>query len=234
MRIAICDNEKDEIVKIQNTISELYGNYQVDGYQSGEALLEAVRQGAEYTLAFCDIYMDDENGMDTARALQSLSPDTAIVFTTISTEHAVEAFSIQALHYLIKPVREEDLIEVFRRLGNKRIPRHTLTLCIERNVTVLFQDEIIRVEGQRHRTLITTVKDTFFSIWKSYGEISGLLDDSFLHIKKGVSVNMHYVSKMTAQKCILKDGSEFLLRRDMAKELRERYYEFVKKELDNM
>lgn len=197
MRIAICDDERVEIVKIQNTIAEIQGNFQIDTFRSGKAMMEAARN-AKYDIAFCDIYMKDENGLDTAKELLTLSPDTAIVFITTSKEHAVEAFSIQALHYLIKPIRPEDVAEVFRRFGLKREPRHTLTLRIERNVTLLFQDDIIRVEGQRHRVFITTTRDTNFSIWKSYGEISALLDDTFLHIKKGASINMRYVSKMTA------------------------------------
>lgn len=127
-------------------------------------------------------------------------------------------------------IRAEDITEVFSRLGKKREARHTLTLRIERSVNVLYQDEIIRVEGQAHRTIITC-PNTAFSIWKPYGEISAMLDDSFLHIKKGVSVNMRFVDKMTAQKCVMKDGSTFLLRRDTAKENRERYYAFLEKEL---
>ena len=233
MRIAICDDEKDEIVKIQNTVAEIQGNYQIDTFRSGKALLEAARN-AKYDLAFCDIYMKDENGLDTAKELLTLSPDTAIVFITSSKEHAVEAFSIQALHYLIKPLRPEDVTEVFRRFGLKREVRHTLTLRIERNVTMLFQDEIIRVEGQRHRVLIITSKDTIFTIWKSYGEISALLDDSFIHIKKGVSVNMRYISQMTAQKCIMKDGCTFLLSRNTAKENYERYYRYLEDHLESL
>ena len=50
MRIAICDDEKSEIIKIQNTIAELQGNYQVDTYQNGKALLEAVRKGVIYDI----------------------------------------------------------------------------------------------------------------------------------------------------------------------------------------
>ena len=41
MRIAICDDEREEIVKIQNMIAGIQGNYQVDTYHSGRALLEA-------------------------------------------------------------------------------------------------------------------------------------------------------------------------------------------------
>ncbi|MBQ9459145.1 MAG: response regulator transcription factor [Oscillospiraceae bacterium] len=233
MRIAVCDDEKGEIEKLEKIIFSIQGNYQVDTYQSGGALLESVRQGSEYALLFCDIYLGDENGLDVAKEMQRLSPGTAVVFITTSTEHAVEAFSVRALHYLVKPVSEQDIAEALDRLGKKQSPRHTLTLRIDRNITVLYQDQIIRVEGQDHRTVITCQDNTAFSIWKSYGEISALLDDSFLHIKKGVSVNMRHVDKMTAQKCVMKDGSAFLLRRDMAKENRERYFAFLEKELRN-
>ena len=230
MRIAVCDDEKGEIEKLEKIIFSIQGNYQVDTYQSGGALLESVRQGSEYALL---IYLGDENGLDVAKEMQRLSPGTAVVFITTSTEHAVEAFSVRALHYLVKPVSEQDIAEALDRLGKKQSPRHTLTLRIDRNITVLYQDQIIRVEGQDHRTVITCQDNTAFSIWKSYGEISALLDDSFLHIKKGVSVNMRHVDKMTAQKCVMKDGSAFLLRRDMAKENRERYFAFLEKELRN-
>lgn len=232
MRIAICDDERNEISGIEDAIAGIQSNYQIDIYQSGSELLEAARNGAVYELVFLDIYLKSESGMDIARKLKEISPDTEIVFVTVSTEHAVEAFSIQALHYLVKPIRTENVVEAFIRLGNKRERRNTLTLCIERNVTVLFQDEIISVEGMRHRTLISSENDTVFSVCKSYGKISALLDESFLHIKKGVSVNMRYIAMMTAQKCIMKDGREYLLRRDLARELRDRYFAFVKNELD--
>ena len=232
MRIAVCDDDKDEISKLQWALFDIQGNYRVDTYQSGSALIDAVKQGEKYDLLFCDIYMNNENGIDTATEMQKISPDTAIVFTTTSTEHAVQAFSIRALHYIVKPVRSEDIVEVFRRLAVKQEPRHTLTLRIDRAVNVLYQDEIIRVEGQDHKTVIVCKKDTVFSIWKPFHEVCGLLDDTFIQIKKGVSVNMSYISKMTARECILKDGSIFLLRRDMAKEIRQTYLDYVEKELN--
>ena len=234
MRIAICDDDRDEIIKIQHIIAEIHGNYQVDAYQSGKAMLEAAEKGEKYDMAFFDIYMKNENGMDTAKEMQNISPGTAIVFITSSTEHAVEAFSIQALHYLVKPISQEDVVEVFRRYGLKCEPRHTLTLRIERRVSTLFQDEIIRVEGQRHRTLIICAEDTVFSIWKPYGQVSSLLDEHFLHIKKGVSVNMRFIRQMTAQKCVMKDGCTFLLSRNTARENYERYYRYLEERMENL
>lgn len=233
MRIAVCDDDRDELSKIRWAMFDIGANHQVDTFQSGKALYESVKNGAKYDILFCDIYMKDEIGLDVAREMQKISPETAIAFTTTSTEHAVEAFSIRAVHYIVKPVKAEDIAEVFRRLGKKEEPRHSLTVRISRTINVLYQDEIIRVEGADHRTVITCVDKNEYSIWKPCREICEQLDDSFIQIKKGVMVNMRHVKQMTTRECIMKDGSEFLLRRDQAKELRERYYSFVEKELNN-
>ena len=66
LRIAICDDDRDEIAKIQHVIAEIQGNYQVDTYSTGKTMLEAAGQGEKYDIAFCDIYMKNENGMNTA------------------------------------------------------------------------------------------------------------------------------------------------------------------------
>lgn len=233
MHIAICDDDKDEISKIRWAMFDIKEDYKIDAFQSGKDLIASVKGGAEYDVLFCDIYMKDEFGIDVAKQMQTLSPSTAIVFTTTSTEHAVEAFSIRALHYIVKPVKAEDIVEVFRRLGKKEEPRHTLTLRINRTINMLYQDEIVRVEGADHRTVITRLGGEELSIWKPCHEICDLLDDSFIQIKKGVMVNMRHIKQMTARECVMKDGSEFLLRRDQAKELRERYYSYVENELNN-
>ena len=233
MRIAVCDDDKNEISKLQWALLDIQGDYSVDTYQSGAKLIEAVNRGEKYDLLFCDIYMNGEIGTDVAKKIQEISPQTAIVFTTTSTEHAVQAFSIRALHYIVKPVRSEDIAEVFRRLAVKQEPRRTLTLRIDRAVNVLYQDEIVRVEGQDHKTIIVCKHDAVFSIWKPFREVCELLDDSFVQIKKGVSVNMNYISKMTAHECYMKDGGVFLLRRDQAKEIRQTYFDYVEKQLNN-
>ena len=232
MIIAICDDELDEVHNLQNIIFNIQGDYRVDCFQDGKTLLEAVQNGQAYDLLFCDIYMKEENGIDVACKLLALSPQTAVVFFTSSREHAVDAYSVEALHYLIKPVRQEDIVEVFRRFGNRKEPRHTLTLRIERTISVLYQDEIIRIESHGHSTVIICENATVYSIRKPFYEISEMMDESFLHVKKGLMINMRFISQMTFRDCTTRDGCVFLLRRDQAKEIREKYFAFVTNELE--
>ena len=232
MRVAICDDEKEEIAKIHEAMAGIQDNYRADTFQSCSALLDAVRSGEKYDLLFCDIYLNGENGLEAAKELQTLSPDTAIVFTTSSREHAVEAFSIRALHYLIKPIRREDIVEAFRRMDKRAEPRHMLTIRIDRSVNVLDQSDIIRVESHGHNTVITCLGGTVYSIRKPFREINGMLDSSFIQIKKGVTLNMRTISKMTSTSCTTGDGLSYLLRRDRAREIRETYIAFLNTELN--
>ena len=231
INIAILDDEQEDAVSIQKMIFNMQGNWHVDQYTEGQKLVEAVETGKSYDLLLVDIYLKSENGVEIAKRLQSMVPQAPIVFITNSREHAVEAYSMNALHYIVKPVRQEDIIEIFRRLNHRSEPRHVLAIQIDRTITVLFQDEIIRVESHGHSTAISCINDTAFSIWKSYKDINELLDDTFLCVKKGVTLNMRYISRMTNRDCTTRDGKTYLLRREQAKEIRERYHSFLEAEL---
>jgi DNA-binding LytR/AlgR family response regulator len=229
--IAILDDNREDSLQIQDMIFNIQGNWHVDQYTEGKKLIEAVESGKNYDLLLLDIYLKSESGIEVAKELQRMIPEAPVVFITISQEHAVEAYSMGALHYIVKPIRQEDMVEIFRRLNHRSEPRHVLAIQVDRSLNVLFQDEIIRVESHGHSTTITCTGGTAYSIWKTYREIVELLDDTFISIKKGVTLNMRYISRMTNRDCTTRDGRTYLLRRDQAKEFRERYFSFVEAEL---
>lgn len=64
-------------------------------FDSGEAFL-AAEKAQRFTAAFLDIYMDGLSGMDVAKELRKTDADCLLVFTTTSTDHALEGF-----HFII-------------------------------------------------------------------------------------------------------------------------------------
>ena len=70
--------------------------------------------------AFLDILMPGLDGMDVARVLNVMSEPPSIVFVTASEAHAVEAFGIGAVDYLLKPIRPERLAEAVGRIAQLR------------------------------------------------------------------------------------------------------------------
>ncbi|SCK46193.1 LytTR family DNA-binding domain-containing protein [Streptomyces sp. WMMB 322] len=87
--------------------------------ESGEAAVRLLGTPA-FDAVFLDISMPGLDGMDLARVLSRLSAPPAIVFVTASESHAIEAFGIGAVDYLLKPVRPERLSESVTRVLRQR------------------------------------------------------------------------------------------------------------------
>jgi two-component system LytT family response regulator len=88
----------------------------------GEAAngLEALRASQELgpDLLFLDIEMPELNGLEVAEALGAEGP--AVVFVTAYSEHALRAFDLSALDYLVKPVVPQRLSETIQRVRKKK------------------------------------------------------------------------------------------------------------------
>jgi DNA-binding LytR/AlgR family response regulator len=70
-------------------------------------------------LVFTDIEMPDLNGIYLAEQLLKINPHCNIVFTTAYDEYAIEAFEINALDYLLKPISTQRLNQTLSRIVNK-------------------------------------------------------------------------------------------------------------------
>jgi DNA-binding LytR/AlgR family response regulator len=73
-----------------------------------------------FDVLFCDIKMPGLNGLELARVVAQFSSPPSIVFITAYEDHAVEAFGLQAVDYVMKPVRAERLRKAVRRAVESR------------------------------------------------------------------------------------------------------------------
>lgn len=89
-------------------------------YENGEIFLTAAKE-RPFTAAFLDIYMNGADGMETARALRQTDTDCLLIFTTTSTDHALEGFQVRALHYLVKSYTEGEISSLMDEILS-RIP----------------------------------------------------------------------------------------------------------------
>lgn len=122
MRIAIvddCENERNELCKrlSQSSFSRSY-DIEICGYGNGTDFLNDAMQN-RFDLVFMDIYMEKENGIDAAQKLRKFDKDCLLVFTTTSTDHALEGFRVRALHYLVKPYSDDELDMLLDEISQK-------------------------------------------------------------------------------------------------------------------
>ena len=112
MRIAIVDDIKEERAVLYGWLSNQLSKRNIPGdfveFESGEEFLAAAKE-RPFTVVFLDIYMNGANGIEIARELRMSDSDCFLIFTTTSTDHALEGFRVRALHYLVKPYNEKEI-----------------------------------------------------------------------------------------------------------------------------
>ena len=121
---AICVD--DEPLVLQLTASLCRDLPQIDEVESFAGSREALEWLAEHQtdLALLDIDMPEINGIMLAARIKELHPNTAIIFLTGYPQYAVDAFSLHASGYLLKPISRERLYaEVEYALSGQHLRR---------------------------------------------------------------------------------------------------------------
>lgn len=120
MNILIVDDEIDTLNEI-NFYVRKYNHFgsSVVCTNPIEALEEANKTCFE--IALLDIEMPGMNGLELAEQLLNLFPNMKLAFITAYNSYATEAFDVNAIDYVLKPIREERLIRALDRLVDKKI-----------------------------------------------------------------------------------------------------------------
>lgn len=122
MRIAVCDDDEREI----EHLSELITEYQVSCgaslechffHNSIDFLCDV--KGGEYDLVLLDVVMPDVSGIKAAQELREKDKNVKIIFISSSPEFAVESYSVDAYHYLLKPIDMDALFPLLDKVGKE-------------------------------------------------------------------------------------------------------------------
>lgn len=121
IKIALCDDDENDRKITKSQIEAYMHNNSLTGditlFSCGEDFLSAERDNP-FDIVFMDIYLLGINGVDTALKASSRNA-FQLVFITTSGEHAVEAFRLNAAHYLVKPTTESAVNEAMNRCLSK-------------------------------------------------------------------------------------------------------------------
>ncbi len=103
LKALIVDDEAPARSELRYLLGEA-GGVQIVGEATGAAEALQLISAIEYDVVFLDIEMPGLSGLELAAALRAAARSPAVVFVTAYGEHAVKAFEVAAVDYLVKPV----------------------------------------------------------------------------------------------------------------------------------
>jgi two-component system response regulator AlgR len=111
-RILIADDEAPARQRLRDLLDECRDRFPlaiVDEARNGREALDVVSR-AKVDIVLLDIRMPEIDGMEAARHIAGMPQPPAIIFTTAFDSYALKAFEVNAIDYLLKPVRLERLL----------------------------------------------------------------------------------------------------------------------------
>jgi len=193
--------------------------------------LRRLRDGS-FDAIFLDIRMPGLDGLELARVLGRFAKPPGIVFVTAFEQHAVEAFELQALDYLLKPVRPERLSDAIRRVGtvadkvgaNREDPSRIAveiggrTRLIERDSIryVEASGDYVRLHAEDGAYLVRMPISSLEESWRDHG---------FIRVHRRYLVALRYLTELRVRPgggyVLLVAQKELPVSRRHARELRE-------------
>lgn len=236
MNIAIVEDlaqDREHISACLNRYMAEHGlSYQLYTYENAEEFVSALNT-LTFQIVFMDIYLQDMTGMEAAIYLRRRNRDCKLIFLTISTEHCLEGFRVNACHYLVKPFSEHDFTEAMERCHLQ--PTYDVpyldVICDGRELK-LNTESIIYLQVQKRNVLIQTLNQTLTVNGPFHALTKPLLDDKrFLLCIQGILVNMDYISSQEETVFIVKNGDRLPINIRNKRQISQSYRDYI---FDNM
>lgn len=236
MNIAIVEDlipDRERVSSCLNRYMEDLGlTYNLYTYESAEEFVEALNS-LTFQIVFMDIYLQGMTGMEAAVCLRRRNRDCKLIFLTISTEHCLEGFSVNACHYLVKPFSDHNFTEAMERCHLQPIyDVPYLDVVCDGSELKLNTESILYIQVQKRNVLIQTLNQTLM-VNGPFNALANLLlnDKRFLLCIQGVLVNMDYISNQEETVFIVKNGDRLPINIRNKRQILQRYRNYI---FDNM
>lgn len=168
-------------------------------------------------LVFLDIQMPEESGLELLNYFTKV--DFKVIFTTAHKDFAVDAFKVNALNYLLKPLTVSDVRDAINRYLTEIDTASNIRNCqplldsaqldkkfiisTKRGFEVLNLNEIIYCKAEESYTHFFTIHGAILAS-KSFGDsCKNLLEPTFIRVHKSYSVNVNFIKSFNTSEFTL-------------------------------
>lgn len=234
--IALCDDEVEQLHKTEQLLTEyrnshLVEDFRVESFESAGELLDLIeRQSYLPDLIILDIYMPDKMGIEAARELRRMGNRSQIVFLTTSKEFALDAYEVEAVQYLVKPLSGEKLFPLLDRFlkETEEERKKYILVRIENTLQRIAVDDIVYCEAQGKVQCLHFANGTQCMLRITMAKIVEMLSPypEFMRVGIAYLVNMEHIEYLNKTEIQMDTGKKIYPPRGAYQALRERYFAY--------
>lgn len=236
MKIAICDDDKQELFQVNRLINEYLdcnfakGEIEVQSFGNSMELLNQIEGGKHFDVFILDVIMPNINGIELATEIRSRDSVAKIIFLTSSSEFAVESYSVGTFNYLLKPIQKDKLFSVLEKACND-ICYDLKQYIIVKTQNILFKvffHELIYIEVIRRATYFHRKNEVTIKSSNSISQIEAvlLIDKRFIKPHRSYIVNLDYIKELSKEGIITINNQFIPVSRNVFKEIKQAYIDY--------
>lgn len=225
LSIAICDDSAADRALLVSCVADYLDQHgyvaELAEYTSGEALLRA--DAARYDLIILDIFMNGISGIQTAKTLVEMAPDTRIIFCSSSNEFAAESYDVAALRYLTKPLSQTKLCQTLDHFFTAYTAMRTLEYRANRMSEHILLSDVRWIEADDHKSLIHTRQGVISTTTTITQFAQQLADADFVKPIRYALVSLAAVATVPTDVFTLTDGTKIPISRDQREAMKKAF-----------
>lgn len=235
MRIAIIDDIAKDRASIAGLVRQYFQNNHysealvIEQFESGEQFLKGFHDGS-YELIFIDYFLDEMNGLETARNIRQTDTSVFLIFTTMSSDFAIDCYKVHASDYIVKPLTYEQLSEALSLvdLTAQQSSQYISVTCGREQVR-LFLKDIIYCDASGHYVQIHTADSSILRSRIAFKEFVEKLKPypQFLLCYRGCLVNMDQIMRIENMDFLMNGGDHIPMRQTEHAKLMKAYYNYI-------
>jgi len=218
---------------IKKYLTEINADAEILAFDSGESLIcdLSLLKTDEPLIAFLDIYMPGQTGIEVARKIRDINKNIKIIFTTNSRDHGLDGYSVKALQYLVKPIKYSEIKDTLDDcIGTFAEALRYIEVTVNKIITKITLKDIKYIEVNAHDCLIHTksgVTKSRCTLDEMEQQLSG---STLLRTHRSYIVNMLYIKSIAENDFILADGTSIPIRKNGKLSIKQAYMDFLFKE----
>lgn len=231
MKILICD-DNEIILKKYKMILEGYLDahnicFTLNLFSTPDRVLLFAKHNY-IDLAFLDIELAGENGIELAKKLNYLQPGCQIVYLTNYLEYATEVYDTRHNAYVLKKQFPERVAQVMEKvLASMKRDEKKIAISDGKNMFLLLEKELVLVERCQRYTILHMENGEKYKTKEKLLEVEKLLDKKlFMRCHNSYLVSMMHIKQYRRNAVLLDNDTEITISRQYIKPVREQFLGF--------